>query len=200
MAGLFCHDDHRIQGGTVIQVDNLTKYYDSFCAVDGISLEIRKGEILGLLGPNGAGKTTTLRMLTGFFRPTSGTIKINELEICKEFIETAIKQYGRTPISLIYLGKYYSRSEHYKKAKEAFQEAIVKDEKLVDGYIDLSVIESEVYDNNHKALQYLEKVLSFHPNNILLLNNYTYFHNFSFKCFNVNANRLTCTSRLYISL
>jgi ABC-2 type transport system ATP-binding protein len=71
----------------VIQVDNLTKYYNSFCAVDGISLEIRKGEILGLLGPNGAGKTTTLRMLTGFFRPTSGTIKINDLEMPKDTLE-----------------------------------------------------------------------------------------------------------------
>lgn len=60
----------------MIQVENLTKYYNDFCAVDGLSLTINKGEILGLLGPNGAGKTTTLRMLTGFFRPTSGTIKV----------------------------------------------------------------------------------------------------------------------------
>ncbi|GAB6142623.1 ABC transporter ATP-binding protein [Desulfocicer niacini] len=65
----------------MIQVENLTKYYNSFCAVDGISLNIRKGEILGLLGPNGAGKTTTLRMLTGFFNPTSGTIKVKDLEM-----------------------------------------------------------------------------------------------------------------------
>lgn len=65
----------------MIQVDNLTKYYDGFCAVDGISLEVREGEILGLLGPNGAGKTTTLRMLTGFFKPTSGTIRVNDLEM-----------------------------------------------------------------------------------------------------------------------
>ena len=62
----------------MIQVDHLTKYYKDFCAVDGISLNIRKGEILGLLGPNGAGKTTTLRMLTGYFKPTMGTIKVKE--------------------------------------------------------------------------------------------------------------------------
>jgi len=62
----------------MIQADNLTKYYNDFCAVDGISLDIRKGEILGLLGPNGAGKTTTLRMLTGYFKPTRGTIKVKE--------------------------------------------------------------------------------------------------------------------------
>jgi len=64
----------------MIQVDHLTKYYKDFCAVDGISLNIRKGEILGLLGPNGAGKTTTLRMLTGYFKPTMGTIKVKEFD------------------------------------------------------------------------------------------------------------------------
>ena len=47
----------------MIHVENLTKYYDTLCAVDHISLDIEKGEIIGLLGPNGAGKTTTLRML-----------------------------------------------------------------------------------------------------------------------------------------
>jgi ABC-2 type transport system ATP-binding protein len=62
----------------MIQVDNLTKYYDDFCAVDRISLHIEKGEIIGLLGPNGAGKTTTLRMLTGYFKPTSGDILVKE--------------------------------------------------------------------------------------------------------------------------
>ena len=54
----------------MIHVENLTKYYEDFCAVDQISLDIRKGEIVGLLGPNGAGKTTTLRMLTGYFSPS----------------------------------------------------------------------------------------------------------------------------------
>lgn len=70
-----------MKGGNVIQVNNLTKYYNSFCAVDGINLGIKKGEILGLLGPNGAGKTTTLRMLTGFFKPTSGDIMLKDLSI-----------------------------------------------------------------------------------------------------------------------
>jgi len=62
----------------MIQADHLTKYFKNFCAVDGISLDIRKGEILGLLGPNGAGKTTTLRMLTGYFKPTRGTINVKD--------------------------------------------------------------------------------------------------------------------------
>ncbi|MBF0378689.1 MAG: ATP-binding cassette domain-containing protein [Desulfamplus sp.] len=65
----------------MIEVKNLTKYYNNFCAVDGINLEIKKGEILGLLGPNGAGKTTTLRMLTGFFKPTAGDIMVKGISI-----------------------------------------------------------------------------------------------------------------------
>ena len=65
----------------MIQVDDLTKFYSDFCAVDNISLEIPKGEIMGLLGPNGAGKTTTLRMLTGYFKPTSGRIRIKDHDV-----------------------------------------------------------------------------------------------------------------------
>jgi ABC-2 type transport system ATP-binding protein len=65
----------------VIRVENLTKYYDDLCAVADISFNIQAGEILGLLGPNGAGKTTTLRMLTGFLKPTSGTIRVKEYDI-----------------------------------------------------------------------------------------------------------------------
>ncbi len=65
----------------MIHVENLTKYFGDVCAVDQINLDIQKGEILGLLGPNGAGKTTTLRMLTGFMRPTSGTVRVKEYSI-----------------------------------------------------------------------------------------------------------------------
>ncbi len=65
----------------MIQVEDLTKFYNDFCAVDHISLEIPKGEIMGLLGPNGAGKTTTLRMLTGYFKPTSGKIRIKDHDV-----------------------------------------------------------------------------------------------------------------------
>ena len=71
----------------MIHVENLTKYYSDLCAVDQISFDIQKGEILGLLGPNGAGKTTTLRMLTGFLRPTSGTIHIKDYNIDEHSVE-----------------------------------------------------------------------------------------------------------------
>jgi ABC-2 type transport system ATP-binding protein len=65
----------------MIQVENLTKYYSDLCAVNQISLEVKKGEIIGLLGPNGAGKTTTLRMLTGFLRPSAGKVNIMDYNI-----------------------------------------------------------------------------------------------------------------------
>lgn len=74
----------------MIHVENVTKYYNDFCAVDRLNLVIEKGEILGLLGPNGAGKTTTLRMLTGYFLPTSGTIRIKGYTIADHLIQ--IKQ------------------------------------------------------------------------------------------------------------
>jgi ABC-2 type transport system ATP-binding protein len=71
----------------LIEVQNLTKYYKDFCAVNNISLTIRKGEILGLLWPNGAGKTSALRMLTGYFRPSSGTIKVKDLQMPEDAIK-----------------------------------------------------------------------------------------------------------------
>lgn len=70
----------------MIQVENLTKFYNDLCAVDSINLKIEKGEIVGILGPNGAGKTTMLRMLTGYFKPSSGTITVNDLSIEKNLL------------------------------------------------------------------------------------------------------------------
>ncbi len=71
----------------MIHVENLTKYFDGLCAVDQINFDVHKGEILGLLGPNGAGKTTTLRMLTGFLRPTSGSIHVKDYTIEQNCLE-----------------------------------------------------------------------------------------------------------------
>ena len=65
----------------MIKFDKLTKYYGNVCAVDNISFEVKKGEILGFLGPNGAGKTTTYRILTGYLQATSGTIKVKDYNI-----------------------------------------------------------------------------------------------------------------------
>jgi ABC-2 type transport system ATP-binding protein len=82
----------------MIHIENLTKYYKDFCAVDQINFDIKKGEILGLLGPNGAGKTTTLRMLTGYFMPTSGTIRVKDYLLDENLIEIK-KMMGYLPES-----------------------------------------------------------------------------------------------------
>jgi ABC-2 type transport system ATP-binding protein len=60
----------------VIEVQQLTKRYGPFTAVDGVSFNVGKGEILGFLGPNGAGKTTTMRILTGYMPPTEGRARV----------------------------------------------------------------------------------------------------------------------------
>jgi ABC-2 type transport system ATP-binding protein len=59
-----------------LKVDNLQKYFNDVKAVDGISFEVREGEIFGLLGPNGAGKTTTIRTIVDIFKPDSGSITV----------------------------------------------------------------------------------------------------------------------------
>jgi len=60
----------------VVETRGLTKHYGGIVAVDGLDLNVNRGEVYGFLGPNGAGKTTTLRMLLGLIRPTSGVAKV----------------------------------------------------------------------------------------------------------------------------
>jgi ABC-2 type transport system ATP-binding protein len=67
-------------GYPMITLQSVSKLYGPVRAVDGISLQIEEGEITGLLGPNGAGKTTTMRMITGYFRPTSGSILVDTMD------------------------------------------------------------------------------------------------------------------------
>jgi ABC-2 type transport system ATP-binding protein len=64
-----------------VEVENLTKRFGDFCAVDGINFSVENGEIFGLLGPNGAGKSTLIRMLTTLVPPTSGTARVNGFDI-----------------------------------------------------------------------------------------------------------------------
>lgn len=66
---------------TAVEVDNLTRRYGTFTAVDDVSFTVREGEVFGFLGPNGAGKTTTIKMLTGLVRPTSGRGSVVGLDV-----------------------------------------------------------------------------------------------------------------------
>ncbi len=71
----------------MIKVENLTKYYGKRLAVDNISFNVEKGEIVGFLGPNAAGKTTTMRILTGFLAPTSGDAWVAGYNILSQSLE-----------------------------------------------------------------------------------------------------------------
>jgi len=68
----------------MIEVENLTKRFGNFDAVNSISFSVKEGEIFAFLGPNGAGKTTTIKILTTLLKPTSGKIKINNYDPLKE--------------------------------------------------------------------------------------------------------------------
>ena len=67
----------------VIEIRELNKKFETFVAIDNISLEIQEGEIYGLLGPNGAGKSTAIAIICGLLKPTSGEIKILDVDVTK---------------------------------------------------------------------------------------------------------------------
>ncbi len=70
--------------GRMIEVNNLVKHFGNKHAVDGISFKVEEGEIVGFLGPNGAGKSTTMNMITGYISATSGSAKINGIDILED--------------------------------------------------------------------------------------------------------------------
>ena len=72
------------QNGKVIVINELVKKFDDVTAVNGLNLEVRKGEMFGFLGPNGAGKTTTISMLCGLLKPSAGTAHVGGFDIAKE--------------------------------------------------------------------------------------------------------------------
>src|SRR5260370_13754235 len=67
-----------------VEVENLTRVFGAFTAVDHMTFRVRKGQIFGFLGPNGAGKSTTIRMLTGILPPTSGTGRVSGFDMRTE--------------------------------------------------------------------------------------------------------------------
>ena len=82
---MICDVSEQIGEENVIEVSGLTKRFGTFTAVNGISFNIRKGEIFGFLGANGAGKTTAIRMLCGLSEPTSGTGRIAGLDLNRDY-------------------------------------------------------------------------------------------------------------------
>src|SRR5579863_51008 len=84
----------------MIEVQELTKYFGATLAVNHVSFKVEKGEIIGLLGPNGSGKTTIMRILTGFFPPTSGRAMIGGLDVAEHSLETR-RRVGYLPENMV---------------------------------------------------------------------------------------------------
>ncbi|MDR0418874.1 MAG: ATP-binding cassette domain-containing protein, partial [Prevotellaceae bacterium] len=70
-----------------IRVNNISKYYRSQAALNGVSFEVETGQIVGLLGPNGAGKSTMMKILAGFIPPSSGEAFVNELNVTTQSLD-----------------------------------------------------------------------------------------------------------------
>lgn len=80
----------------MLKIENLTKSFGSFKAVDNISLHIQEGDLFGFLGPNGAGKTTTIKIITGLYAQTNGKVRIDNIDIEENHLE-AKKRIGYIP-------------------------------------------------------------------------------------------------------
>ena len=120
-----------------IIAQNLSKSYKKRQVVKNVSIEVKKGEIVGLLGPNGAGKTTTFYMITGIVKPNSGAVYVNEIDI------TSLPMYKRAALGIGYLAqepsifrnmtvednilcilelKGYAKEKQYEKMRELLEE------------------------------------------------------------------------------
>jgi ABC-2 type transport system ATP-binding protein len=84
----------------MIEVRNVTKYYGQVRALDQVSFEVKKGEIVGLLGPNGSGKTTLMRILTGYFPPTEGKVLVAGLDVETSSLEVR-RRLGYLPENVV---------------------------------------------------------------------------------------------------
>src|SRR5262245_7446476 len=84
------------QMAVLIEASDLAKRFGAIVAVDGISLAVQRGEVLGFLGPNGAGKSTTMKILTGFLEPDAGSARIAGIDVLEE-PKAAKRQLGYLP-------------------------------------------------------------------------------------------------------
>jgi len=81
---------------TLLAIQDLSKRFGTIKAVDGVTFQVARGEVLGFLGPNGAGKSTTMRMVAGFLTPTTGKIEVCGFDVLNQPIETR-KRLGYLP-------------------------------------------------------------------------------------------------------
>ena len=117
----------------MIEVEALTKLYDKFTAVDGLSLTVRPGEVLGLVGCNGAGKTTTLRCVAGIIPPTRGAVRLCGHDIVRDPIgakrtlaffpdEPRLFDYLTVEQHLAFVARIYQVADYRERARPLLEE------------------------------------------------------------------------------
>ena len=121
----------------MISISNITKKFGDFTAVDNLSMTVKSGEVLGFLGPNGAGKSTTMKMITGFIKPTEGTIKVKGMNVetnpieCKKligYLPEGAPLYGdMTPMNMLKFVAYI-RGMNLQEFKIALDIVVIKTE------------------------------------------------------------------------
>jgi ABC-2 type transport system ATP-binding protein len=119
----------------VLSINGLTKRFDGFTAVDGLTLEVRAGELFGFLGPNGAGKTTTIKMMCGLLRPTSGTVLVGGFDLAREPLR-AKALLGLVPDDPVLYKKLTGR-EYVRFVGELYSVAAAGLEKRIDHLLEL---------------------------------------------------------------
>lgn len=97
--------NERNDSGAVLKLENLTMQFGGVVAVDNVSLEVGKGEILSLIGPNGAGKTTAFNMVTGVYAPTNGAIYYKGEKIVQNTPQGKMKKLYQGENADLYVGK-----------------------------------------------------------------------------------------------
>ncbi len=132
---------------SLIQVRDLTKKFGNFTAVDRITFDITKGEILGFLGPNGAGKTTTIKMILGLLRITSGEVFIKNLNVKKDLktIKTFIG-YMSQKFSLYPLLNSYENMEFFGGVSGLSRSRIRTHQEMISREIPDKVLRQKVMD------------------------------------------------------
>ena len=132
----------------MLKVDNVVKYYDKVCAVNGLSFEVNDGEIFGLLGENGAGKTTTFRIIMGLLQPDSGTVKLNGKDINYDVTDNigflTEERSLQTKLTVEAQLKFYGSLKGI-------------DEETLDKKIDSLLKEFDAYDYKKKKIKELSK-------------------------------------------
>jgi ABC-2 type transport system ATP-binding protein len=135
----------------LIAVSHLVKRYGSHAAVDDISFQVGRGEVVGFLGPNGAGKSTTLRILAGFLGPTAGTVTVAGHDVVAEPLE-ARKSIGYMPEGVpLYPEMRVSEYLRFRAELKLVPGA------LRAGYVDEAIHKAGVVEVAHKRIAHLSK-------------------------------------------